>query len=356
MAERWFTLVRRAGVIGLVVVAVVAAVVRFGPTPGVDHHAYVADASELVPHNDVRVDDVVVGTVTEVVLEGTVARVEFTVDEDVEVTEDTEAVLRQASLLGESFLDLELGEGPALAAEAGLPLEATRRAADLEVIVGEGTELATTLAADSVNSLIGAFDTALADQPEVLESLLDDAGDAAETFTGAGDDLEATIDAIEALSAAYEPRSETIADSLDDLARGMAVLADEGDELERLTAGVSDVSVAVGDVLEDNRERLLGFGGQLEQVLGEIVAVDEQLGEGIEALRHFNTAWACIGDGNFINQTFVLAPELATVDTGAGTCDPEEGPRSRDQSGQVTLLDGFRVPTGGRAALLEGAS
>jgi phospholipid/cholesterol/gamma-HCH transport system substrate-binding protein len=347
MAERWFRLVRRAGVAALLLVGVVAAVARFGPDPGVDHVAHVADASELVPRNDVRVDDVVVGKVTAVELEGAVARVEFRVDPDVEVTEDSELVLRQASLLGESFLDLVPGDGRQLGPDEALPLEATRRAADLEVVVTEGSHLAATLTADSVNSLIGAFDTAIADQPEVLEGLMDDAGDAAETFTGAGDDLEATLDGLAEVTAEYEPRSERIAESLDDLVRGLEVLADEGEELERFTAGVSEVSVAVTDLLEDNQDRLTGFGGQLRQVLGEIVAVDEELGRGIDVLYDFNASWACIGDGNFINQTFVLAPELATVDSGAQHCDPDEGPRSRSNDGQVAMLEGLRVRTGG---------
>jgi phospholipid/cholesterol/gamma-HCH transport system substrate-binding protein len=354
LAERWLSLVRRAGLAALVLVGVVAAVVRFGPTPGVDHYAHVADASELVPRNDVRVDDVVVGEVTAVELEGAVARVEFRVEPDLEVTADSELVLRQASLLGESFLDLVPGEGQVLQDGEGLPLGATRRAADLEVVVGEGAHLAASLTADSMNTLIGAFDTAVAEQPEVLEGLLDDAGDAAETFTGAGDDLEATIDGVADLTAEYEPRSERMAESLDDLGRGLAVLADEGDELERFTAGLSELSVAVTGILEDNEERLMGFGGQLTQVLGEIVAVDEELGRGIDVLYDFNASWACIGDGNFINQTFVLAPELATVDSGAQHCDPDQGPRSRANDGQVRVLDGYRMRTGGSRPDTEG--
>ncbi|TMK86468.1 MAG: MCE family protein, partial [Actinobacteria bacterium] len=71
------------------------------------YSALVADASELVRNNSVRVRDVQVGKVTSIGVDGLHAKVGFTVAKDVRLPALTNAVLRQTSMLGEMFVDLE---------------------------------------------------------------------------------------------------------------------------------------------------------------------------------------------------------------------------------------------------------
>src|SRR5438270_13380038 len=73
------------------------------------HHysALVADASELVRNNSVRVRDVQVGKVTSIAVDGFHATVGFTVAKAVRLPAQTTAVLRQTSMRGEMFVDLE---------------------------------------------------------------------------------------------------------------------------------------------------------------------------------------------------------------------------------------------------------
>src|SRR4051794_29626909 len=61
--------------------------------------AIVTDASEVVAKNDVRLNDVIVGKVTHVTLDGLHAKVQFNVDNDVHLPEGTRVELRQVSLL-----------------------------------------------------------------------------------------------------------------------------------------------------------------------------------------------------------------------------------------------------------------
>src|SRR5205823_2246033 len=90
--------------------AVVAVVVLGGgfmvfrpKNPGHRYSAEVADASELVRNNSVRVRDVQVGKVTSISVDSLHAKIGFTVAKDVRLPAQTTVTLRQTSMLGEMF-------------------------------------------------------------------------------------------------------------------------------------------------------------------------------------------------------------------------------------------------------------
>ena len=64
------------------------------------------DVLDLVPQSTVKVDDVSVGIVDDVELDGYTAEVTLLLNEDVELPDNAEATIRQTSLLGEKFVSL----------------------------------------------------------------------------------------------------------------------------------------------------------------------------------------------------------------------------------------------------------
>ena len=65
-----------------------------------------ADVLDLVPKSSVKVDDVTVGTVQKVWLDGYVAKVRIKLPKSLELPDNTHATIRQTSLLGEKFVSL----------------------------------------------------------------------------------------------------------------------------------------------------------------------------------------------------------------------------------------------------------
>ena len=323
--------------IGAVVVVALLGVAyqtRYGDTVPTYNAAF-RDAAELVKGNDIRINDVKVGRVTGVKLEGLEAKVTFTVAEDVALPGGTRAEIRQASLLGDRYVALfPEGKGRLRPGDT-IPSERTRRAFDTEALISEGAAFAGALTADDLNRMLYAFEEAYGDDPERLGRLIDASAASVRTFAEAGDDLAATIDAVEAMAAEIAPRSEELAGSIGHLADGLAVLGESSDELAELTTGLDRFSHDLAGLLLANRDRLRTFGTDVSTVLDEIVASLPDIAAGVEKLYDFNASWACIGDGNFINQQFVLLPEAATIDYGPGHCDPEEGPRSVTRDGQI---------------------
>ena len=114
------------GVLLLVAIAVLSPIaVALWPEAQTSYSARFADASGLVPRNDVRINDVIIGRITGVSLDGLDAVVEFETDTDVVIPDESTAQIRQTSLLGEYYLDLR-------------PAGAGRRAACGGPMVGAG--------------------------------------------------------------------------------------------------------------------------------------------------------------------------------------------------------------------------
>ena len=293
-----------------------------------------------MPGNDVRINDVSVGQVRSIGLEGLDAKVTFSVDPDVTLGTATRAEIRQASLLGDRYIALTPGDGARLAEGDTLPRENTARAGDVEGLLAAGAGFAAPLSADDVNQVLWAFDRTYGGDPEKLGRLIDAAAQASATFRSMGDELAATIDQVDAMTAAMAPHTEELAASLQRFADGFDALAAHSGGITAFVAELDSFSTQASDLLARNRDALAGFGGNLTQVLGEVHGSLAAVDEALLGLYDFNAAWACIGDGNFLNQTFLLLPEVATVDYGPGHCDPEVGQRSRTEDGQVVIGEG----------------
>ena len=340
--------IRRVRTILIVSLVVVGAVVwfqsRYGDPPP-RYAAHFQDAAELVRGNDVRINDVKVGRVTGVSLDGLEARVTFTVADDVELGEGTWAEIRQASLLGDRFVDLHPDGGGRLEEGATIPSDRTRRARDTEALIGEGAQFAGAIAAEDVNRLMHAFEEAYGDDPQRLGRLIDASAASVATFNDASADLTATIDAVEAMASTMAPRSDELAATIGQFADGLQALGAASGDLQAFTVALDDFTGSLETLLVTNRERLRTFGGKVRTVLDEVVQSLPDISEGLVALYDFNASWACIGDGHYIQQTFLLMPEAATIDYGPGHCDPEGGGNKNRGRDYQFVVEGFDATT-----------
>lgn len=299
--------------------------------------AVFADASDVVPRNDVRINDVIVGKVTSVSLRGLHARVSFSLAPDIRLPAATRAELRQVSLLGEEFVALVPSGSGRLAPGATIPIDRTRRATDFEDLVAAGGELTANLSSAQLNQLVGGLTNAFGGDPAKLGQLIDATAAVSKTFNDSTPQLEATIDRVQQMAADMAPHGPALGASIDHLAAGAAALDANRKSLAGFTSGLSQFSQRMADLLTGNEARLTAGLPQLKQVLGE---VQGSLGDLQTWIQHFyglNAAWACIGDGSFINESFLLLPEAAHIDYGTGHCNPELGNRSSNKQGQPAV-------------------
>ena len=326
--------------LGLLALFVVAGVVWWrmsAPPPRHHYAAMIADASELVPQNGVRINDVEVGKVTGISLEGLHAKVSFAVDRDVELPAGTRVELRQTSLLGEEYLALVPDGGGRLEEDAVIPLERTRRVPQLEQIVGLGGELVNEVTADSFNRIITAFDQAAGGDPQRVAQFLDSMAGATRAFADHREDMAATIDRVGQMAAALAPHTAELSRSVDQFAAGLAALENNKEELSAFVESVDTLSTNAAQLVTANEAKLSSAGAQAVKLMTEITDNLPDFEKAVQAIPDFNNGWSCTVQGNYIQWLAAAYPEVARVDTGSGHCTPEEGPRGRQESGQVQV-------------------
>ena len=334
-------------VLGAVVAVAVAAVgfVVFRPKDGGHHYsAMLTDASELVRNNAVRLKDVQVGKVTSIEIDRLHAKVGFSVAKDVRLPADTNAVVRQTSMLGEMFIDLEPKGDGVLKDGTTIPLSRTRRAAQLEQVVQLGGQLVNQVTADNFNRMITTFDDAWGGHPERLQHLFDAMSGASSALDANRQALGDTIDKVEQVAATLSPHTAELADSVNNFAAGLRALDAHRDQLGAFTTSLKHLSDQASDLLVNHEAKLAASGKQAKDVLDQIVTNLDDFEKGLYALPDFNLGWQCTVQGNWIQELQAVYPEVARMDTGGGHCNPEQGPRGRQEQGQVQVTGTPTMP------------
>ncbi|MDT5016848.1 MAG: phospholipid/cholesterol/gamma-HCH transport system substrate-binding protein, partial [Mycobacterium sp.] len=141
-------------------------------------HSYNAEFTSVtgLKNGDfVRIAGVEVGQVKKIAIQpDTTARVEFTVDDSVVLTEGSRAVIRYDDLIGGRYMALEEGAGGTKKLNAGgtIPLARTSPALDLDALIGGFRPLFRALDPDQVNALSGQLIAALQGQGGTINSFL----------------------------------------------------------------------------------------------------------------------------------------------------------------------------------------
>lgn len=220
IAERNRTAV---GVVGtLVLVAVVVAAFSYDKLPVIkgtsNHTAYFAEAGGIKPGSDVRVSGYGVGRVSDVTLEGTKVLVEFTVDDDVELGDRTEAAIKTETVLGTKMLELTpRGDGELTGT---IPLERTTSPYDLPTALGD---LTTTISGLDTTQLSTALSTL------------------AETFQNTPADLKLALDGVAQFSDTLNTRDAQLRNLLADANKVTGVLAKRSDQIAALVVNANSL-------------------------------------------------------------------------------------------------------------------
>ncbi|CAM3790184.1 MCE family protein [Nocardioides marinus] len=307
-----------------------------GPDTGDDPitvTAQFADVLDLVPKSTVKVNDVTVGKITDVDLDGYTALVTMELQNDVDLPDDAVARLRQTSLLGEKFVELDAPADGGNAERLGdgdlIQLEQTGRNPEVEEVLGAlslvlnggGVAQLKTIASELNNALEGREDSARS----VLQQL--------DVFTETLDDNKADIvDAIERLNQlaiSVRQQQGTIDDALDELPSALRSLDAQREDLVTMLESLNELGDVGVRVIEQSKDTTIETIRQLQPVLTELANsgdafvkafnvaltypfVDEVVGRDPQVARNLHM-------GDFTNLSVQLEVDLSLGVTGVPT-------------------------------------
>ena len=245
---------------------------------------HLANAVNLVPNSEVKVNDVTVGSVRRIAFDDWHARLTVGVEPDVRLPANAQARIGQKSLLGAEYLELAppTGEQPrgSLADGAVIPLSRTGRYPETEELFAA---LATVLNGGGL-SQIGTITAELNDAFNGRESDVRQLVEHLGTLIGTLDDqrarIVAAIEGVNELSGTFAEDRATLSRALETLPRAVDVLRDEREELTSTLGHLAEFGDSTTDLLTANR-------AQLRRNLASLRPILHELGDAGDALTNF---------------------------------------------------------------------
>jgi len=298
-----------------------------------------ADVLDLVPQAAVKVNDVTVGSVTDISLRGWSAIVTVAVADSVVLPANASATIDQTSLLGEKFVALAVPAGaPAtdrLADGDLIPLARTGRTVEVEEVLSALGLLLSGGGLGQLKTINQELTTALSGR----ESAVKDTLHQLDVFLAGLDQEKAeivgAIDALDRFSAHLDAQRATIGHAVDALAPGLTVLAQQREDLTKALTALSQLSTVGTNVIDQSRAATEASLHALGPILDQLVRAGDNLPKSLDFLLSYPfppaTTGAVVGNQVRLHATLdldgaAILPTLLTAPAGPGAGTPPVEP------------------------------
>ncbi len=257
------------------------------------------DVLDLVPQSAVKVDDVTVGKVDDIDLDGYVAEVTVLIRGDVKLPDNAEAHIRQTSLLGEKFVSLAPPSSGASAARLGdgdrIPLERSGRNPEVEEVLGAMSLLLNGGGVAQLKTISTELSKALEGRESNVKSVLDEL----DTFMAQLDDnKEAIVQAIESLNRlaiSLNRQKPAITRALDRMPEALASIDRQRDDLVKMLRALSDLSSVGTRVIRDSKAATIRSLESLAPTLTKLAEAGEALPKSLQVFLTYPFVDAVVG-------------------------------------------------------------
>ncbi|MFE9955673.1 MCE family protein [Micromonospora sp. NPDC005299] len=302
--------------------------------PGYTITAEFGDVLDLVPRAAVKVDDVTVGSVEKISLDGWHARVRLRIDRAVRLPANATAAVRQSSLLGEKYV--AVAPPPAEPARGDLadgdliPLSRTTRGAEVEEVLAALGLLLNGGGLAQLRTINAELNKALAGREPALRDTLAQL----DTFLGGLDrqkaDIVRAIDALDRLSGRLARQRQVVGDALDSLAPGLTVLARQRAQLTKALTALGRLGTVGTRVVERSRADTVAAVTSLQPILEQLARAGDDLPKSLDFMLSYpfppNVTGAIVGD--FVNLSVTADLDAAGILANLVAAAPAPAPRT----------------------------
>jgi phospholipid/cholesterol/gamma-HCH transport system substrate-binding protein len=271
---------------------------------------------DLVPQSGVRVNDVPVGRVEKIELNGWTAEVTLLVNGEVRLPANAHAELRQTSLLGEKYVSLapptiERPEGH-LADGALIPLARTNRNPEVEEVLAALSLLLNGGGVEQLQVITHELNQALSGREQQLRGLLTNLNTFITGLDAQKTQITRALDGIDRLARTLAANRATIAKTLDTLPGALKVLSDQRAQLTTMLTALARLGDTGTRVIKASRDDLLADLAALQPTLRQLADAGDALPKSLGFLLTFpfpDTALAGI-KGDYANAYITLDADV----------------------------------------------
>jgi phospholipid/cholesterol/gamma-HCH transport system substrate-binding protein len=279
------------------------------------------DVLDLVPQSAVRVNDIAVGKVSDIKLEGWTALVTVKINRDAELPDNAVATLRQTSLLGEKFVSLappDDGATGSLGNGDMIPLERSSRNPEIEEVLGAASLLFNGGALEKTNTIIRELNNTLDGNEPQIKELLTTTSTFITQLDENKEDLLTALEKVDRLAVATNDQTDAITGALDELPDALRVVNGQRDELVGLLESLDRLGDVATGVIGESKADTVADLKALVPALTNLQRAGDDLATGTQALLTFPFTDGFVG-GNVATATG------RCQDSGPGQKEIKEG-------------------------------
>jgi phospholipid/cholesterol/gamma-HCH transport system substrate-binding protein len=232
------------------------------------------DVLDLVPKTTVKVNDVNVGRVTDIELDGQTALVTLELRNDTELPANAIAEIRQTSLLGEKFVSIKppVDEAPAgqLADNATIPLERTGQNPEVEEVLGALSLVLNGGGVAQLKTIASEINLALEGREDAAKSVLTQVeGLMGQLDENKGDIVDA-IESLNRLAVTAREQQDSIDAALEELPSALKSVNRQRDDLVTMLQSLNELGDVGTRVIERSKTSTIETFRQLQPVLTQL--------------------------------------------------------------------------------------
>ena len=257
------------------------------------------DVLDLVPQTSVKVDDVTVGTVEEIDVEGQHAVVTVKVRKDVKLPDNAEATIRQTSLLGEKFVSLAPPESGVSRGRLGdgdtIPLERSGRNPEVEEVLGALSLLLNGGGVAQLKTIASELNKALDGREANVKSVLSQLDEFMGQLDTNKDQIVRAIESLNRLAIALNKQKPSITQALDELPRAVASVDRQRDDLVKMLRALADLSSIGTQVIRDSKTATIDSLQALAPTLTKLAETGDALPKALQVFLTYPFVDAVVG-------------------------------------------------------------
>ncbi|MDJ0340986.1 MCE family protein [Streptomyces sp. H10-C2] len=320
-----------------------------------DGHAYhvtveFTDVLDLVPQSAVKVNNVTVGAVEKVRLDGWHAQVLLRVADSVKLPGNAIAEVRQTSMLGEKYISLsappDVAPAGTLSDGATIPLSRSGRNPEIEEVLSALSALLNGGGVAQLHTITVELNKALEGREDRVKDLFKQL----DTFVGGLDKQRAEIiramEGIDKLAKTLGAQSATIGQAVDTIPPALKVLAAQRPKLTLMLTALSKLGTVGTKVINASRDDTIAGLRQLQPILTRLNQAGDDLPNALELLTTYpfprNVVDAIKGDYTNLDVTADL--DLKSLYGNVAPGSP--APKPPGKPAPVPTLPGLPKPSG----------
>jgi len=281
------------------------------------------DAMDIVPQGGVRSSDVSVGRIIDVELKpgSWTAVVTMEVNGDTRLPDNTQATIRQTSLLGEKFVSLDapsegafgrLGNGDTIG------LENSGRNPELEEVLSAAALLFNGGGLDKINTITRELNHLMDGRESNIRDLIQNSTEFTQTLDQNKDAIIGALERINRLAVATNAQEDEIDVALRDIPPALEVLDDQREDLVKMLESLDRLGGVATEVIRKSKEDTITDLRLLRPVLKGLADAGDSLTGVLRQLPTFPFSDAIAGDS--VARAEAACPENTVAVARAGAC------------------------------------